>query len=109
MKGIVRMFPPINKLVQVCLLLAVCLTLAGSAGAQKNRTRIEPKKSLPAPATTPTPDLNKLLNDSASDDDNYAPGTIIDDRLSLLRIEPSLSAVPLQRMRHGRTVLIYSS
>jgi hypothetical protein len=35
---------------------------------------------------------------------NY--GVVIDERLSVLRFEPSLSAIPLQRMRSGRTMEI---
>lgn len=31
---------------------------------------------------------------------------VVDERLSVLRFEPSLSAIPMQRMRNGRTMLV---
>ena len=38
-----------------------------------------------------------------------AVAVVIDERLAVLRFEPSLSAVPLQRMRSGRTMTIVGS
>ena len=40
-----------------------------------------------------------------------APATavVVDERLSVLRFEPDLSAIPLQRMRAGRTMQILGS
>lgn len=35
-----------------------------------------------------------------------ATAVVVDERLSVLRFEPSLSAIPLQRMRSGRTMLV---
>ena len=92
------MFSPINRIAPVCLAAAICLVFASGINAQKNRSATQGKKSAPTAAATPDPKTEK-----------YAPGTVVDERLSVLRVEPSLYAIPLQRMRRGRTVLIYSS
>jgi hypothetical protein len=82
------MFSPMNRVVPICLIICAALTAVTAVSAQK--TRVPPQaKAKPA--------------------EKYFPGTVVDERLSVLRMEPSLYSIPLQRMRRGRTVLIYSS
>ncbi len=85
------MFSPINRLASICVV--VFLVFASDIAAQKKRPLVQTKKTSPAKPAT----------------EKYYPGTVIDERLSVLRMEPSLYSIPLQRMRRGRTVLIYSS
>jgi len=95
------MFSPINRIAPVCLAGAICLIFVHGINAQKNRSALQKKKPAPAAAAAPQPET--------ANTEKYAPGTVVDERLSVLRVEPSLSAIPLQRMRRGRTVLISSS
>jgi hypothetical protein len=85
------MFSPINRIASICIV--VCFLLISVTTAQK---RPQTKRTLPAPA-------------AKQKTEKYVPGTVVDERLSVLRMEPSLYSIPLQRMRRGRTVLIYST
>lgn len=69
------------------IVFAVSL-LTHFAEAQKNRPVITPKTKQPAP---------KIVG---------AKGVVVDEKLSLLRMQPSLFANTLQRMRIGREVII---
>jgi hypothetical protein len=82
------MFLPINRIALICVV--VFLVFACDIAAQKRHASVQ---NSPAKPKT----------------EKYYPGTVIDERLSILRMEPSLYGIPLQRMRRGRTVLIYSS
>jgi hypothetical protein len=62
--------------------------LTASVTAQKNRTTIKPKS---------TPAVPQIVG---------AKGIIVDEKLSLLRLQPSLYASSVQRMRIGRNVVI---
>jgi hypothetical protein len=101
MKGMKQMFSPINRIAPVCLAGAICLIFVHGINAQKNRSALQTKKPVPAATATPRPETAKT--------EKYAPGTVVDERLSVLRVEPSLYSIPLQRIRRGRTVMIYSS
>jgi len=57
----------------------------------QNRRRVPPKTKIPAAAN--------LTNTAV----------IVDERLAVLRVEPSFYARPVQRMRRGRTVVISGS
>jgi hypothetical protein len=59
-----------------------------SVDAQKNRQIINQKKTPPVPQIV------------------GAKGVVVDEKLSLLRIQPSLFADTVQRMRVGRNVVI---
>lgn len=86
------MFSPINRIALICVVV-IFFVFANDIAAQKKRPLLQTKK-----ASQAKPGREK-----------YYPGTVIDERLSVLRVEPSLYSIPLQRMRRGRTVLIYSS
>ncbi|HZH34017.1 MAG TPA: hypothetical protein VEX64_04200 [Pyrinomonadaceae bacterium] len=76
----------LNKRGIVCLFLFVAVLLfVASAEAQKRR---------PSAGRTPAKRMAPV------------PAVVIDERLAVLRVEPSLSSIPLQRMRAGRTMLI---
>jgi len=91
------MFTPMNRIASVCVI--VCLVfICGSAQKKRSPAQVKRNSSAPASATAPKQKAEK-----------YVPGTVIDERLAVLRVEPSLYSIPLQRMRRGRTVLIYSS
>lgn len=94
------MFFPTNRIASVCIV--VCLLFVCGAEAQKNRSSAQTKRTSAAPAAAPGAAPKQKT-------EKYVPGTVVDERLAVLRVEPSLYAVPLQRMRRGRTVLIYSS
>jgi hypothetical protein len=85
------MFSPINRIASICFL--VCLVFLTGTIAQKNPAAVQTRKPSSAPQQK----------------EKYFPGTVIDERLAVLRMEPSFYSIPLQRMRRGRTVLIYSS
>src|ERR1044072_4836117 len=87
------MFSPINRIASICVVILLVFTC--DIAAQKKRASAQSKKASPA-AAKPKPE-------------KYYPGTVVDERLSVLRITPGLYGIPLQRMRRGRTVLIYSS
>jgi hypothetical protein len=93
------MFSPINRVVPFCLAGAICLIFVHSINAQKNRSALQTKKPDPAAAKNP----------GSKKDEKYTPGTVVDERLAVLRLDPSLYGIPLQRMRRGRTVLIYET
>lgn len=73
-------------------LTAICL-ISVSAPAQKRR----PAKSNSIQKRAPAAQPKRAAP-------NYA--VVVDERLAVLRFEPSLSAMPLQRMRSGRTIQI---
>lgn len=74
----------------VFAMLAVCFLFA-SAEAQKRRPAVNKNPTKTAAKRQP------------------AVAVVVDERLAVLRFEPSLSAIPLQRMRAGRTLQILGS
>ncbi|MCU0240280.1 MAG: hypothetical protein MUC29_12635, partial [Pyrinomonadaceae bacterium] len=84
--------------------LVFCL-FAQFAIAQKRPSRVKPKISNPTTTTNipptaipiPNPDESPIIG---------TKGVVIDERLSVLRSTPSLYALPVQRMRTGRDVVI---
>jgi hypothetical protein len=101
------MFSPqniiVNIIVSFCLTGVICLALCGEAGAQKNRSKGQAKKAAPVSSPTPQPEP------AVKNEEKYDPGVVVDEKLAVLRLEPSLYSIPLQRMRRGRMVLIYAS
>ncbi len=76
-----------------CVLLLVCIfvcTLSLASHAQKRRLPI------------------KIVSKSVSPKISNAPKTaiVINERLSVLRFEPSLFSIPLQRVSHGRSLQV---
>jgi hypothetical protein len=80
---------------QMVILAFVCLAiLANSTLAQKRASTIQKN---PRQITQPKPrETNNI-------------GYIVDERLAVLRLEPSLYSLPLQRMRRGRELMITGS
>lgn len=77
-----------------CIFLFVLLFFSTIADAQKRRT-------------LPRPTKNLIIAPKAGEKSNKA--VVIDERLSVLRAQPSLFAEPVQRMRTGRVVSITGS
>lgn len=81
--------------------LLVCLSLAvisfSSADAYAQRRRVQ----------KPNPAVKRTI--SAPKRTAPVAAVVVDDQLAVLRLEPDLSSIPLQRMRRGRTVLISGS
>lgn len=73
------------------ILILVFFAFSTTAEAQKRRLPSKPVKKFVAPVA-PRENLNMAV--------------VIDERLAVLRSEPSLFARPVQRMRRGRAVLI---
>jgi hypothetical protein len=73
-------------------LFLVFLAFAAPAEAQKKR-RIAPIKKPISAAQTPRENLNATV-------------IVVDERLAVLRAQPSLYAAPIQRMRRGRQILV---
>ncbi|MEP6925149.1 MAG: SH3 domain-containing protein [Pyrinomonadaceae bacterium] len=65
-----------------------------AANAQKHRSRIRPLLKKP------------FVNSPASKYRTPVPAVVIEEKLAVLRFEPSLIAIPMQRMRAGRSVSI---
>ena len=81
-----------------CSLLLFSLTLlvfTFSIQAQKKRRPPIPVRKTPAVKTTPPENSNTAI--------------VVDERLAVLRAEPSLYAKPIQRMRRGRILAISGS
>ena len=76
-----------------CLLLSIFLIvfLVSNSNVQAQNRRRVPKTKNPVAAKTPTTAI------------------VVDERLSVLRVEPGFSAKPVQRMRSGRIVTISGS
>lgn len=72
----------------------VLIFLAFCSSAEAQRRRFPPK---PVKKTVPVSSLPR---------ENSNTAVVIDERLAVLRAEPSLFARPIQRMRRGRTVAI---
>lgn len=75
------------------LFVLVLLVFISNIEAQKRRGTLKVKKS--AAANTPR--------------ETYGTAIVIDERLAVLRVEPSLFAKAIQRMRRSRTVTISGS
>jgi hypothetical protein len=75
------------------IFLLICLTLVSTVEAQKRRF-------IPKPAKISTAAKNIEKSNMA---------VVVDERLSVLRSQPSLFAVPIQRMRTGRIVSVMGS
>lgn len=76
------------------ILLLIFLTLPTNSEAQKRRAAAKPVKN--------SNSVQKSVEKSNT-------AIVVDERLSLLRVQPSLFAVPIQRMRSGRVVSILGS
>jgi hypothetical protein len=74
------------------VLLLVFLAFAVQAQAQKKRRSIIPVKKPVAQNQAPRENVNAAI--------------VVDERLAVLRAQPSLYATPIQRMRRGRTISI---
>lgn len=74
------------------VLLIVFLAFAADVQAQKKRRSAIPVKKPVAESQTPR--------------ENIGTAIVVDERLAVLRSQPSLYAAPLQRMRRGRTIAI---
>lgn len=74
------------------VLLLVFLAFAVQIQAQKKRRPITPLKKPVAENKIPPETVNSVI--------------VVDERLAVLRVEPSLYAKPIQRMRRGRTISI---
>ncbi len=83
----------IFALTLIFLILSVNLT-----SAQKNRSRIDSK----AKETK----QDKETKESKEDEEVGSPAIVVDRRLAVLRIRPSLYAKPIQRMSVGRKVFV---
>lgn len=106
------MFFSLKFIAPVFIIAALCFVSVQNVGAQKNRSRIEPKAT-PTPKN-PTDGAKMQVVEIPSEDDNdpneeSIPGTVIDERLAVLRPEPGLLGVPIQRMQHGRALLIHNT
>jgi hypothetical protein len=116
MKGKTQMFSPKNMLTAICLAAmtaAICLSFVHNADAQKNRTRIQIKKTAPAPAAapaaTPTPNPASAVNAIEPKEEKSAIGTVVEEKLAVIRADPDLYSAPLQRLTRGRVVSIIRS
>ncbi|HEX8737812.1 MAG TPA: SH3 domain-containing protein [Pyrinomonadaceae bacterium] len=74
------------------VLLLVILAFAAQTGAQKKRR-------------SPVP-VKKPLAENQIQRENTNTAIVVDERLAVLRASPSLYAMPVQRMRRGRTISI---
>lgn len=110
MKVYAQMFSPRKLIITVMLVAGIFAVFAVESQAQRNRSRIEPKAT-PTPTPKNPTDGAKLpvLNIPVDDNEESVPGTVIDERLAVLRAEPGLLAIPLQRMQHGRALLIHNT
>ncbi len=71
--------------------------------AQKKPARVKPKINT---STIKEKEIVPTILSAPEPQKNVSKGIVIDERLSVLRSEPSLYALPVQRMRTGRDVMI---
>lgn len=104
-----RLFP--KRIFLVCLVF--CLFAQIAVAQKRPSKRVQPKTTspkttdVPPTATTiPNPNGNPIANPTIQPQIIGTKGIVIDERLSVLRSSPSLYALPIQRMRTGRDVVI---
>jgi hypothetical protein len=85
-----------RPLFQVLLLVFLALAVQAAAQAQKKR-----RPSIPVKKPFTEQNQNPRENAAAAN-----TAIVVDERLAVLRAQPSLYAMPVQRMRRGRTISI---